>query len=65
MSRFLGDAINKNRGNLYELREVVKNQRRTIEIDFVLIVPKTNEKERSLEKEKVGAIAQNSDKGDG
>jgi hypothetical protein len=26
MSRFLGDAINKNRGNLYGLREVVKNQ---------------------------------------
>ena len=26
MSRFLGDAINKNRGNLYDLREVVKNQ---------------------------------------
>jgi hypothetical protein len=26
MSRFLGDAINKNRANLYDLREVVKNQ---------------------------------------
>jgi hypothetical protein len=26
MSRFLGDAINKNRANLYDLREVVKAQ---------------------------------------
>lgn len=26
MGRFLGDSINKNRTNLYELREVVKSQ---------------------------------------
>lgn len=26
MGRFLGDAINKNRAHLYDLREVVKNQ---------------------------------------
>ena len=26
MSRFLGDALNKNRANLYNLREIVKDQ---------------------------------------
>ncbi len=26
MGRFLGDAINKNRANLYDLREIVKSQ---------------------------------------